>query len=295
MIYICVLNYNNSKDTIECLKSLDTLVDVSYKIILIDNASTDDSYSVLKRYTDKKRRIVLIKSAINKGYAGGNNIALNYALKCDDMDYCWILNNDTIVDKMSLKYLKKYMDDNPTVGLCGSKLMYEWNRNKIQGYGGCYNKFFASSASCTDEDKIDKIDYIIGAACMVSRRFLEDIGLMNEDYFLYFEEIDWAYRSKGRYKLGCEPKSIVYHKEGASIGAGIRNKENKSLVSDYFSLRNRIFFSKKYNPYCLPIVYVGLVISMLNRLRRKQYYRALMILKMMFGWRDEKLENLRKI
>lgn len=290
MIYICVLNYNNSKDTIMCLESLKKLEDVSFKIILVDNKSTDESYEILKKYIMNNKDVVFFRSVKNKGYAAGNNLALKYALQQDDMEYCWILNNDTIVDKYALKYLKAYMDKNPNVGLCGSKLIYEWNRNLLQGYGGFYNPYLAISRTCTDETEISHIDYVIGAACLVSRNFLECVGLMNEKYFLYYEEIDWACRARGKFLLSCVPESIVYHKEGASTGGNALKKKDRSLMSDYFYIRNRIEITKKHYPLFLPIVYLGMIITIANRLIRKQYSRILMIIKIMFGWRDKRFE-----
>lgn len=289
MIYICVLNYNNSKDTIECLKSLEHLKDVSYRIILIDNASTDCSYNKLKKYTNKQSDIVFIRSATNKGYAGGNNLALRYAMLQADMEYCWILNNDTIVERDSLSSLIDYMNHNKHVGLCGSKLIYEWDRSKLQGYGGIYNPILGTVYNCVKKEKIKDIDYIIGAAVLVRKSFLEDIGLMDEGYFLYYEELDWALRARDKYDIACVDDSIVYHKEGATIGANDVKKE-KSVLADYYSIRNRIRLTKKFYPYFLPTVYMGLIFSMIIRIYRKQFERVPMIFKLMVGFKDDRHE-----
>ena len=287
MIYICVLNYNNSDDTIACLESIKNLVGVEYRIVLVDNASTDCSREILNAYVSLHKDTKFIQAKENNGYAAGNNLAMKYALYQDDMEYCWILNNDTIVTSDSLKYLKSYMDENPQVGLCGSKLMYEWDRDKLQGYGGFYNPYFAITSVCKEENRIKDMDFVIGAACLVSRAFLETIGLMNEAYFLYYEEIDWAYRAKGKFAISCVPESIIYNKEGATIGGSDAAKNDKSLIADYYSLRNRIVIAKKYHPFCLLTVYIGLIISAVNRIRRRQYKRVFMIMKIMLGLKCE--------
>lgn len=289
VIYICVLNYNNSNDTIMCIESLKKLCNVEYKIILVDNDSRYEAKRELRKYVKENKCIYYIESSHNKGYAGGNNIALNYAMLQIDMEYCWILNNDTIVAPNSLSLLVDFMDHNKHVGLCGSKLIYEWDHSKIQGYGGFYNPVFGMVHSCIKKEDIKDIDYIIGASVLVRKSFLKDIGLMDEGYFLYYEELDWAVRARGKYEIACVEDSIVYHKEGASTGANSA-KKNKSILADYYSIRNRIIFTKKFYPYFLPTVYIGLMISMVIRIYRKQFSRVPIILKLMLGIKDNRYE-----
>ena len=126
---------------------------------------------------------------------------------------------------------------------------------------------------------IEHIDYVIGASVFVRREFLQDIGLMCEDYFLYCEEIDWAERAKGKYKIACMPESVVYHKEGASTGG--QSVENKTMFSDYYQLRSRLLFTKKFHKKYLPIVYLTMLYAIFNRIKRRQYDRIWMIIKLM--------------
>jgi len=106
---------------------------------------------------------------------------------------------------------------------------------------------------------------------------------MDEGYFFYFDEIDWALRGKknGGWELGYAYKSKVYHKEGASAGGNNLKKNSKSKFSDFYAIRNRIRFTKKFYPYCLPIVYLSLFIVALNRIKRKQFDRVFMIFKIL--------------
>lgn len=279
MVYIVVLNFNNPNITIECLESIKHILFKDYRVILVDNASTDNSVDIFNKYLQTNSDIIFLAAKENRGYAAGNNIALQYALNKKDMQYCWILNNDTLVDKNALSKLYEFMEAHKDVGICGSKLIYDWDRNKVQGYGGCFNPVFATSRSCTDVNMIDSIDYVIGAAVFVRREFLQDIGLMCEDYFLYCEEVDWAERAKGKYKIACEPESIVYHKEGASTGG--HNAEDRSRLSDYYQLRSRILFTKKFYKKYLPIVYLTMLCAIINRIKRRQYDRIWMIIKLM--------------
>lgn len=291
MIYICVLNYCNPKDTIPCLDSLLQLKDAEYRILLLDNASSDDSQEILAKYAALHQdKVVFFPLKRNLGYAGGNNIGLRYAMSQGDMEYAWILNNDTLVEPDALSWLVRYMDQNPHVGMCGSKLIYEWDRSRVQGYGGKYVPWIGVSSTYTEETDIPRIDYVIGAAIFVRRSFLEDIGLMCEDYFLYFEETDWAVRARGRYSLGCEPRSVVYHREGAVIGANAAHPDEKSELADYYAMRNRLLFTRKYYPQCLPTVYLSSLIMIWNRFRRHQYPRMWMFVKLLLGIKDKKYE-----
>lgn len=290
MIYICVLNYNNAEDTIICLESLLKMNFTDYKIILIDNASTDGSQSVLSSYVSGKEKILFMPLEKNRGYAAGNNVGLKYALSCKDMDYCWILNNDTIVESDALCWLVKYMKEYPNVGLCGSKLIYSWDRSCVQGYGGTYNPWLGLAGAITEEKDISHIDNVIGASVFVSKAFLTEIGLMCEDYFLYYEENDWAERARGKFKLSCEPRSIVYHKEGAVVGANAKRPEEKSELADYYSMRNRLLFTRKFYPQYLPTVYLSSLVMIWNRFRRHQYKRMWMFVKLLFGIYDSRFE-----
>lgn len=292
MIYICVLNYKNPKDTIACCDSLLQLRRKDFQILLIDNFSPDESRIILKDYTVRhSENIKFFPLEKNLGYAGGNNIALQYAMKQPDFKYVWILNNDTLVDTDSLGYLVDYMERHPQVGICGSKLIYEWNRNKIQGYGGIYNPYLGIAQNCQDVKDIDNIDYIIGASVFIRPSFLEKIGLMCEDYFLYYEELDWAMRAKGEFLIGCDPRSIVYHKEGAAVGSDSIHPENKSELADYYGMRNRLLFTRKFFPQYLPLIYLSSLGMFWNRFRRHQYKRIWMFVKLLFGIRDKKFER----
>ncbi|MGK7368687.1 MAG: glycosyltransferase family 2 protein, partial [Candidatus Halalkalibacterium sp. M3_1C_030] len=131
-VHIIILNWNGKEDTIECLNSLKALEYPNFEIVVVDNASSDGSVSEIK---DKFPETTLLESEINRGYAGGNNIGLRYALN-HDSDYAWILNNDTVVDKNALGSLVKKMKIDGSIGICGSRLVYYHDRETIQALGG---------------------------------------------------------------------------------------------------------------------------------------------------------------
>ena len=293
-VYIIVLNYKNYKDTLMCLESLLELKYNNFSIIVIDNASNDGSSEKIMQWIQNYSNnisIEFIESKFNLGYAGGNNIGIRKALQDEEMKYVWVLNNDTIVNKEALAELVMEMNSDIHIGICGSKLIYNWDRNQIQGYGGWYHKFFGMGGTVKDEKKISEIDYVIGASMFFRRKVFETTGLFSEDYFLYFEELDFSQRIKGKFKMACAINSIVFHKEGASIGSNGRKPQEKSMLSDYYLIRNRILFTKKYCPLYLPTVYIGLIYAIFNRLRRKQFNRVPMIIKLMLGIKDNKFER----
>lgn len=312
MVYIIILNWKNASDTIECLKSVIRLENVQFRIVICDNASPDNSYEEIKSWLlrrieedialtnvfiielangsrhvtgrgEKKNPIYLIQTGKNLGYAGGNNVGIRFALDQSDMKYVWLLNNDTEVAPDSLFHLVERCQSNSKIGICGSKLVYYDDRTKLQGLGGIYHPLFCrvtihaenenSANQFNDDTTEEMIDYVIGASMLITKSLLTETGLLNEEYFLYFEELDIAFRAKSRFRISSASKSIVYHKEGASIG--------KSLLSDYYSLKNRITFTKKNNKLYFPTVWLGLIGSTLNRIKRKEFRKALNIIKIM--------------
>jgi len=117
------------------------------------------------------------------------------------------------------------------------------------------------------------MDYVNGAAMLASRAFLEKIGLMEESYFLYFEELDWAMRAKGRFKLGYARESVIYHKEGSSIGSNA-DRLKRSLLSDKYLSRSRVLFTKRFLPWAIPSVMIWLSLAAAYRLCRGDVERA---------------------
>ncbi len=288
LVYVVLLNWNGWRDTDACLKSLAGLNYPNVEVLVVDNASTDGSEARLRELHPD---LTLLQSGANLGFAGGNNVGLRYALS-NGAAYVWLLNNDTLVEPDSLSVLVAKMQADPGLGLCGSTLLYEAQRDIVQALGGArYNRWLGTVAHVgqhqplaqhIDEEAVEgQIDYLIGASILASRAFLERIGLLQEDYFLYFEELDWAARARGTFGLGYAAKSLVYHKEGSSIGGSDAAKDSKSYTSDFYSLRNRVRFTRRFYPYALPSVYLGMLAALLNRLRRRQWDRALLILRIM--------------
>lgn len=294
MIYIIVLNWNGWQDTLECLESLLQLEYTNYRVIVCDNCSEDNSEAHIQQWLNQLpapqyERFTLVQTGENRGYGPGNNVGIRLALQDNAMEAVWILNNDVVVDPHSLTALNQYRLAHPERGLIGSKLRFYASPDRIQAVGGKYNKVFASSIHLgefeIDQGQYDadairtQIDYPVGAALFVSRAFLESVGLLAEDYFLYFEEIDWATRgSQAGWELGYCWQSTIFHKEGGSTGAHA-NPELKSHLSDYYSVINRVRFTRKFYSTYLWSVKLGLLVAAANRIRRFQFDRLKIIFK----------------
>ncbi len=240
----------------------------------------------IESYSEK---VVFVKANKNKGFAAGNNIALKYLLNQPNFEYAWLLNNDTVVEKNALFVLKKTYSENNNIGILGSKLRYYDEPNKIQAIGGIYNPFSATAKhiySHQDDKKsleIPKFDFVIGASMFVSKKSLQQIGLLNEIYFLYFEDIEWCKKSKKKgFENKIEINSIVYHKEGSTIGSAIDGAK-KSYISDYFGTKNKLVFTQINNKKYYLFVYLSMFLVLANRIKRFQLDRILMVLKIMIG------------
>jgi len=295
-VAVVVLNYNRSQDTINCLDSVLASDAPPAWIIVVDNASSDDSLHQLSLWAKSAEKylmsegasrlankpfmaqyrvsaepypcpeegsVVVVCNSVNKGYAAGNNVGIHLALGWG-ADAVWILNNDTIVDKSALGAMRDRLFCSERPGLCGSMVCYSDNRQIVQCMGGgmsqiwtgmsklCGNMMSVEDAKKVSYDVVEaQINFIYGASVMASRKFITTVGLMDERFFLYCEEQDWACSAKGQFDLVYASSALVYHKEGATTGF---SASKISLRSLYLLVRSRILLTAKHKPLALPIV-----------------------------------------
>jgi GT2 family glycosyltransferase len=216
--------------------------------------------------------LLLIQTGANLGFAGGNNVGIRYALSRGDCDYVWLLNNDTVVEPDSLSAMVRMAEADPKLGICGSQLRSYTPPHEIQTLGGRRYSRWSGRTRPLQELTTPQIstvpgapDYVEGASMLISRRCLDAVGLPEESYFLYYEELDLAARVRPAFHLGYSPESVVYHKEGASIGSA-HVRSNRSALSDFYQARNRIVFSRRYHPWFLPSVLTATALGALQRL-----------------------------
>lgn len=296
-VVVILLNWRRAHDTMACLDSLAALKGAKPRVIVCDNDSADGSVSLLNAYADKSSLdIRVLETGGNLGFAGGVNVGLRAALADPGMRYVWILNNDTQVHPEALTALLEKMAGDPQIGICGSTLLYLDEPQKIQAVGGIYNPWLGTTRHCLGGETYSAarcegfaettLDYVVGAAMLVSRNFLETVGLMDERYFLYYEEIDWVcqmQRQRPDLHLAYAPGSIVYHAEGASTGSNDRNGKRYAYMSDFYMLTSRLKCTRKNFPEKIWSARLSMLLVMLNRMRRGHWAAARLALYLCLG------------
>lgn len=261
-VAIILVNWKSFDVTSDCLESLKQLKYPNYQVILIDNGSQDGS---VEKFRTHHPHIVLLPSETNLGFAGGNNIGLRYA-QAQPFDYAIMLNNDTFVEPDFLTLLIDYMETHPEVGAIQPRIHFNDNRNLLWNGGAYFNPW--TGFTYTDGEnqlpkkrhlQLKEIDWISGCAFLVRTHMLDRTGLLNEDFFMYSEDVDLSFRiRKLRYQLIYHPASVIYHIAGVSNKSTTRGKEGYvNHMVHYYNQRNRLWIIKKYTPwYCWPSVII---------------------------------------
>jgi len=218
--------------------------------------------------------LVLIESKDNGGFAAGNNIAIKYAMEKKDAAFFWLLNNDTVINRDSLSLLVNYAKDN-SLGIAGSSLMYYSEPQKIQALGGCVDKLFGNAKHILDASQIEKrLDYVVGASLCISAEVINSLGLLPEEYFMYYEETDYCFAAKKQgFRLGICLDSLVFHKVyGSQKGLAKREKTFDMLI------RSRIKFHRKHLGGGL-FLWIGLLKQFFGKILRGDVFGVFRIIK----------------
>ena len=211
-VFIIILHFGNPKNTEECLKSLESLEYDNFETVVIDNTKE------------------------NRGFAGGNNIGIKQALE-KGADYILFLNNDTVVEPSFLKELVKAGESNKKIGILGP-------------IGGKINWLYTKGIHVTHNMKhiTKETDYITGACMLIKRKVIEKIGLMDEDYFLYCEDVDLCLRAqKAGFLCGVASDSRISHKVS-------KNAKIASFSYIYYHTRNGLLLAKRNAPVFIKIL-----------------------------------------
>ncbi len=256
-VSIVVLNYKNAEDTVECIQSLFNLNYKNFNIIVVDNS--EDRNEVLKikeqclscginteifniDFAENialgfNKNVYIIENPENLGFSGGNNVGIKLALK-NNSDYIWILNNDTVVEKNSLKEMIKVLQRyNADVITCKIK---DYKEKNLVQYNG--NRVFYTPINDT-EDIIRYPFCISGSNILIKNDVFKKVGLLDEDFFFYFEDNEFHKRLyRNNIKILYTPFTCIYHKGGSSVGGFMKNP-----LSVYYFVRNSFLFHKKTN------------------------------------------------
>ena len=273
---IIIVNYRTYELTKNAINSVLETVKSSYEIFVVDNGSQDNSYEKLKfRFSNEisEKKIKTIANKSNKGFATANNIAI----KESKGDYILLLNSDTIVKENSIDSSLNYIKTQEDVGAVGPKILLpngDLDKAAKRNFPNPKNSFYKlfgfskiiknSKSNNYNLDNLDpegiyEVDSLVGAFMLVKKETINQIGLLDEDYFMYGEDIDWCYRIKqANWKVIYYGKAKIIHYKGSSS-----KKQNLRLIYEFYKSMY-LFYNKHYkNKYSIltrVIVYLGIFI-----------------------------------
>ena len=247
VVYIVLINYNGFADTLDCVESIRKNKYKNYKIVIVDNQSTDDSQQRLKETYAEASDVILILSGENRGFSGGNNLGIKKALE-DGADYIMLLNNDTTVDENCIERLVVKSKQQKDRAFVTGKILYYYEPEKIWFAGGEYevhkgsgHHFGVGEIDRGQFNEEKELSFVCGCLVLMSRKCVETVGLMPEEYFLYGEDTAYSLEATRKgIKIIYEPEAAIYHKISASTS-------KISNLTGYYVIRNRLYIIKKYN------------------------------------------------
>ncbi|MFZ5998958.1 MAG: glycosyltransferase family 2 protein [Bacteroidota bacterium] len=240
MVSIITVNFNNHQVTLELLASIERLHRTDLQVIVVDNGSRVNPE---KSFTEKFPWVTFVRSEENLGFAGGNNLGIKHAIG----NYLFFVNNDTEFKEDFLDRFKTVLDKHPRIGiLC--PLLYYYQSGQVQYAGYTPLNRITGRNECLTEiqmmnfEGLVETSYAHGAAMMMRRSALEQVGPMSENYFLYYEEYDWCeHFRKAGFSMVVDTQSPFFHKESQTVGP-------IGELKSYFLTRNRILFMRRNVP-----------------------------------------------
>jgi GT2 family glycosyltransferase len=270
-VFIIILNWNGKKDSLSCLESVGKLKTrgFSLEVVVVDNASKDGSVGAFQKVKLTNAKLTILENSQNLGFAAGNNVGLQYALK-NKADYVMVLNNDTLIDQSLVSELLKVAEENKKAGILSPKIYFahgfEFHKKRYQTkdlgkviwYAGGqidWQNVYALNFGVDEVDRgqhnsVRKIDFATGACCLFRAQALRKAGLFDEKYFMYLEDVDLSLRIKNfGWQLLFVPQAFLWHKVSQSSGIG-------SNLNDYFITRNRLLFGMRYAQFYTKLVLI---------------------------------------
>lgn len=280
-VAIIIVNYNGWRDTIECLESLRECSYPTYSVYVVDNGSKDESVEQIRNIEYRISNIKLLITESNLGFSGGNNVGIKKALE-DGAEYVLLLNNDTVVSKDFLTKLVGAAEGDLKIGIVGPKIYFAdesgsladardklapifksrriWfgggklNWLRTRGYHLDYGTQDDLCERSPTSYKLADIDYITGCCLLIKREVIDKIGLMPEDYFLYYEDVDWCLRAKqAGYRVMYTAEAYIWHKVSRSTAAG-------SISYVYYHVRNGLMLAWRFGGIPQRMALVGFVV-----------------------------------
>ncbi len=248
-IAVIILNYNGKDLTADCVSCFERFPH-DYILIVVDNGSWNGDGQFIKSMFP---HIHLIESKENLGFAGGNNLGIEYALDLGS-EFVLLLNNDTLFDEDFIPPLIAELERDHTVGAVQPKIFFNHDRHLIWNGGGVFNPWLGLSYTIgegtLDQGRFQsskKVDWITGCCILVRSNVIREVGLMDHRFFMYQEDVDWSLRMRNQgYSLGYVPEAKIYHIAGASSKSTKKGKEGfQSPLVHFVNQRNRYWVIRK--------------------------------------------------
>jgi GT2 family glycosyltransferase len=282
-----ILNYNCADATLECIASMQEINEPRPAIIVVENGSTDSSWEKLQQYATG---VTLIQSGTNLGYAGGNNIGIRAALE-SKANYVWVLNPDTAVDPLCLNELLGAAEKHPEAAVFVPKILYSEHPDVIWYAGGSYDSMRGQpnhwGIGSLDDGQADiscDVTFATGCSLVISREAFEHVGLLNDKYFLYWEDVEYSRRVlRAGYRICLVPTARVWHHVGSNAGELL----GRTPTYDYYNLRNRLWYIRQeHHDRDKVLAYVWTAPLLLRRFAR-------MIVRREEAWKEKSVAVLR--
>jgi hypothetical protein len=242
-VAIVILTWENYEEAADCIDSLESITYPNYRVIVVDNGSNDGSIEALQ---DDYDWCEFVLNGENKGFSRGNNEGIRYALETGT-DYVLLLNDDTIVMEDFLDPLVETMESHDRVAAVGGVNLFA-DSGEIHNAGYKFYPVLAGGGVLYRRPKDDQpypVDYVQSCLVLLDPAFLDEVGLLNENYFLGMEDVDLAWKARERgWKVLTDPRSRIYHHVGETAG-----RVSRSPFSSYHKIRNKLHFAAENLPF----------------------------------------------
>ncbi|MHA7130737.1 glycosyltransferase family 2 protein [Algoriphagus namhaensis] len=248
-VAIILVNWNGLDFTQACLDSLRKVDFPNFQVFVVDNASQNKEAEVLKSAFSE---IELIQSRKNRGFTGGNNLGIQAALD-QGFSHVLLLNNDTLVEPDFLKKMMDTMQSAPKLGVVQPMICFLHDHGRIWSAGGRWKAWLGRAVTLGDRTKLldykletSKLDWATGCALLISKEALEAVGPLDDNFFAYFEDVDWSLRiRKAGFEIALCAAAKIYHEAGASS----KKPGKEGVLSPrvfYFHSRNQFYLIRKH-------------------------------------------------
>ena len=264
-VWCIIVNWNGWKDTLHCLVSLKRCTYPNLTPLVIDNGSTNESVAAIRAaYPD----ILIQEIPSNLGFAGGSNVGIRYAL-AHGADYVWLLNNDTVPDPDALSALVAKAATNKRIGAVASICYHADNPPAVEAWGGAHvNLWVGFGRNSTRPRPDDWFHSLNGTSVLISREALKDVGLLDEVFFLYWEDTEFCLRLRKKgWKIAAAPDSRILHKVHGSSGGN-------RLTLDRHQTASGLRLLRLHSPYPRLAMFLFLTIRFAKRLAQLQFARC---------------------